>query len=442
MLDSVKELIVHKGFIRYLKSTSWLMAEQLLRIIAGLFVGIWVARYLGPENFGILSYALAFTAIFSGVAKLGLDGIIVRELINDPDNRDVYLGTAFWLKIIGAVLVMLFLAIILPLTSNDQKTNIFVFIIASGMVFQSFEVIDFYLQSQILGKAISICKVIQLSLSSLIKIYLILTGGELIYFIIVTVIDSITLALSYIFSYYSITKKHFYNSFSLDVAKRLLKDSWPLMLTTFVVMIYMRIDQVMIKLILDEYEVGIYSAAVRLAEVFYFIPMLITSSVFPAILAAKKESEELYHQRLLQLYTFMIWFSIFIAITMTFLSEWIVVLLYGHEFKATAPVLSLLIWSGVFVFLGVAFSKYLLVENLPMIAFRRTLLGAILNIILNMWLIPIYGIFGAAMATLISQFVVNYMYDIFDKKVHEQFYLKNKAIFLPYKAFKKIRRKS
>jgi O-antigen/teichoic acid export membrane protein len=135
MLTKLKTLKNHTGFIRYFKNTSWMMAEQFLRIIAGLFVGIWVARYLGPEQFGLFSYALAFTAIFGGVAKLGLDGIMVRELIKHPEKTDTYLGTAFWLKILGAFLVMGIMAAIIPFTSNDATTNLFILIIAAGLVF-------------------------------------------------------------------------------------------------------------------------------------------------------------------------------------------------------------------------------------------------------------------------------------------------------------------
>jgi len=197
MITKLTALKNHAGFIRYFKNTSWMMAEQFLRILAGLFVGIWVASYLGPELFGLFSYVLAFTAIFGGIAKLGLDGIMVRELVNHPEKRDAYLGTAFWLKILGAFIVMGLMATIVPFTSNDAATNLFIFIIAAGLVFQSFEVVEFYFQSQVLAKIVSICKVIQLALSSMIKIYLVLTEAELFWFVIVTAFDALSLAVSY-----------------------------------------------------------------------------------------------------------------------------------------------------------------------------------------------------------------------------------------------------
>ena len=437
MIFKLTALKNHAGFIRYFKNTSWMIGEQFLRIIAGLFVGIWVARYLGPEQFGLFSYVLAFTAIFGGIAKLGLDGIMVRELVNHPEKRDTYLGTAFWLKIIGAFIVMGLLVAILPFTGNDATTNLFIFIIAAGLVFQSFEVVEFYFQSQVLAKLVSICKVIQLALSSIIRIYLVLTEAELFWFVLVTAFDPLSLAVSYFIAYKLRKSPAFYKHFDLSIAKRLLKDSWPLIFSAIVVMIYMRIDQIMIKEMLGEYEVGIYSAAVRLSEAFYFIPMLITASLFPAILNAKNQSEELYKQRLQRLYTFMVWFAIAIALPMTFISDWVIYLLFGQAYQEAGQVLIIHIWAAIFVFLGVSFSNYLLAENLTKIAFQRTLLGAASNVLLNLWLIPIYGVAGAAMATLLAQLIANIGYDPFDKRLHQQLKMKTKAFFMPWKLFAK-----
>ena len=437
MLTKLQSLKNHAGFIRYFKNTSWMMAEQFLRILAGLFVGIWVARYLGPEQFGLFSYVLAFTAIFGGIAKLGLDGIVVRELVNHPEKRDVYLGTAFWLKVIGAFIVMGLMAAIVPFTSNDTTSNTFIFIIAAGLVFQSFEVVEFYFQSQVLAKIVSICKVIQLALSSAIKIYLVLNEAELIWFVWVTAFDALSLAVSYFVAYQFRKNAAFYKQFDFSIAKQLLRDSWPLIFSAIVVSIYMRIDQIMIKEMLGEYEVGIYSAAVRLSEAFYFIPMLITASLFPAILNAKNKSDELYKQRLQRLYTFMVWMAMAIALPMTFLSDWLILLLFGQAYQEAGQVLMIHVWAAIFVFLGVAFGKYLLAENLTKIAFQRTLLGAVSNVLLNLWLIPLYGVAGAATATLLAQFIANVGYDPFDKRLHQQLKMKTKAFFMPWKLFAK-----
>jgi O-antigen/teichoic acid export membrane protein len=406
-----------------------MMGEQFLRIIAGLLVGIWVARYLGPEQFGLFSYVLAFTAIFGGIAKLGLDGIIVRELVNHPEKRDTYLGTAFWLKVFGAFLVMVIMVAIVPFTSNDSTTNTFIFIIAAGLVFQSFEVVEFYFQSQVLAKIVSICKVIQLALSSLIKVYLVLTQAELLYIVLVTAFDALSLAISYFIAYKIRKNPTFYKHFDFSIAKQLLKDSWPLIFSAIVVMIYMRIDQIMIKEMLGDYEVGIYSAAVRLSEAFYFIPMLITASLFPAILNAKNQSEELYKQRLQRLYTFMVWMAIAIALPMTFLADWLIVMLFGQAYQEAGQVLMIHVWASIFVFLGVASGKWFLTENLQKLALINTAVGATLNVLLNYELIPILGVIGAAYATLISYAAAAYFMNLAWLSSRGNFFMLSKSFW-------------
>ncbi len=428
-MRKIKELKDNLGFKKYIFNTSWLFLEQLLRILSGLFVGVWVARYLGPEQFGIFGYALAFTSIFASIAKLGLDGILVRELVNHPQKRDTYLGSAFWLKIIGAFFAIGLMAIILPFTSNDTATKLYIFIIASGLIFQSFEVVEFYFQSQVLAKIITICKVIQLALSLIIKSYLVLTEAQLVWFVFVILFDYLSLAVSYYIAYKLIKNPSFYKYFNLSIAKKLLKDSWPLIFASIVVSIYMRIDQIMIKEMLGEYEVGIYSAASRLSEAFYFIPMLILSSFFPAILNSKNHNLEIYNQRLQILYTSMVWLAISIALPMTFFSDWLILLIFGQLYQEAGQVLMIHTWTAVFVFIGVVYSGYLTIENKTKKAFYRTLIGAIVNVFLNYILIPIHGIKGAAFSTLVGQFSANYLYDIFDKEVYGQLKMKSKAFF-------------
>jgi len=418
----------HQGFRRYFANTSWLFAEQLLRMVAGLLVGIWVARYLGPEQFGIFSYAIAFTSLFNSIAKLGLDGIVVRDLVKEAENRDIYLGTAFWLKLLGALLMLGIVAIAMQLTSSDPLTNLYILIIASGAIFQSFEVVDFYFQSKVLSKFVSICKMAQLFISSLLKLYFIYTGAELIYFVLVTLLDQVTLALSLYIAYRFQELGSFYGHFNKAIAKQLLKDSWPLIFSGLVIMIYMRIDQIMIKEMLGERDVGLFSAAVRLSEVWYFIPVIISTSLFPSIVNAKKISDKLYDTRLRRLYTFMIWLAIMIALPMTFLSNWLVTLLYGEAYREAGQILMIHIWAGVFVFMGVASSKWFISEGLQRHLTINTVAGAIMNILLNIFLIPKYGIYGAAIATVMSQALASYFMNILFKLTRLNFFRLTRSV--------------
>lgn len=420
MFAKLKALQNHAGFMRYFKNTSWMIGEQFLRIIAGLFVGIWVARYLGPEQFGLFSYILAFTALFGGIAKLGLDGIMVRELVNHPENRNTYLGTAFWLKVIGAFIVIGFIAVIVPFTSNDSTTNLFIFIIAAGLVFQSVEVVEFYFQSQVLAKIVSICKVIQLSLSSILKIYLVLTEAELFWFVLVTAFDALSLAISYFIAYKLRKNPAFYNHFDLNIAKQLLKDSWPLILSAIAVIIYMRIDQIMIKEMLGVYEVGIYSAAIRLIEATYFIPAIIVASLFPSIISVKNKSEGLYLSRIRRLYFVFVWTAILLSFVLFIVSDYLINLLFGIEYLDSVRVLEIASLLILPIFISALHGKWLIVEGLQKFTIYYSLLAVFANIIFNFIFIPKYGVVGAVYASLLSQ-LVPYSILLTSRKLRPQF---------------------
>ena len=424
----------NQGFMRYFKNTSWLFAEKILRMVVGLFVGIWAARYLGPEQFGLFSYAQAFVGLFAAIAGLGLDGIIVRELVKNPSKQAVLLGTAFYLKLIGALLVLLALAGTVTLSHQDSLTTWLIFIIASSTVFQSFNVVDFFFQAKVLSKYVVYVNIISLLISSFVKIGLILTSASLIAFAWVVLFDSVILMLGFVYYFQRHAKLNIKRlNFSKATAINLLKDSWPLILSGLVISIYMKVDQIMIKEMLDAEAVGQYVAAVRLSEAWYFIPMVIASSLFPAIINAKKVSKEFYYAQLQKLYDLMVWIAIAIALPMTFLSDWVIDLLYGVQYDQSGAILMIHIWAAVFVFLGVASSRWFIVENLQKYSLYRTLAGALINVMLNYILIPIYGIYGAAYATLASQVVASYLFNITNKKLRYTFLLQTNAILLPFR---------
>lgn len=319
--------------MKYFKNTSWLLGEKILRMVVGLFVGIWVARYLGPEQFGLFSYAQSFVGLFTAIATLGLDGIVIRELVKDESRRDELIGIAFWLKLIGAFGVLIVLAIAVNFTSNDTQTNMLVFIIASATIFQSFNIVDMYFQSKVMGKYIVYANVLSLLFSSIVKIVLIINELSLEAFAWTVLFDSFVLACGFVYFYmkYRHNKQNktdiiangakqsmelslrakrsnlfaFNWKFNKVIAVDLLRGSWPLILSGIVISIYMKIDQVMIMEMLDANAVGQYAAAVRISEAWYFIPMVVVSSLSPAIINAKKISEELYYARLQKLYDLM-----------------------------------------------------------------------------------------------------------------------------------------
>lgn len=429
MIGKIQQAFRHPGFRKYFFNTGWLMAEKVLRLFVGLFVGVYVARYLGPERFGLLSYAMSFVGLFTAFATLGLDNIVVRNLVQNIEDRDRLLGTAFILKLLGGILLFGAVAFAVRFTSSDSYTKLLIFIIAGGMIFESLKVIDFYFQSQVLGRFSSAAGICALCASSLLRISLVFFQASLVWFAAAQAFSTGILALMLLFFYFKHGRSVFKWHFDWNAAKELLRDSWPLILSGLVVMIYMRIDQIMIKEMLDSEAVGNYAAAVRISEAWYFIPIAIGNSLFPAIISARKISEEVYYKRLQHFYDLMVLISVSIALPMTFLSSWLISFLYGEAYAGAASVLSIHIWAGVFVFLGVACGKYLLAENLQRLTLYRTGAGVITNVLLNILLIPRYNIAGAAFATLVSQAVASYLGNILSKKTILPFLMQSKALF-------------
>ncbi|WP_230853763.1 flippase [Campylobacter concisus] len=434
MIDNIISLKNHQGFMKYFKNTSWLFFEKILRMFVGLFVGIWVARYLGPERFGLFSYAQSFVGLFTAIATLGLDSIVVRELVKDESKTNELIGTTFYLKLVGSILTLLVLAIAIHFTSNDRYTNLLVFIIASATIFQSFNVIDMYFQSKVLSKYVVFSNIISLFASSIVKIILIFIDAPLVAFAWAILFDSIVLSLGFIYfflKYSTLMVRKIY--FSKLIAVDLLKNSYPIILSSAVIAIYLKIDQVMIKSMLGEIAVGQYTAATKLSESFYFIPLAISYSFFPAIVNSRNCSER-YYARLQMLYNLVVWIAIAIALPVTILSNNIIDILYGDQYYQAGSILKIHIWTNVLISIGVISGDWFVAENLQIFAFWRSFCGASLNIILNFLLIPKYEIQGAAIATLISYFIANLAFDFFNKKTRKIFFIKLKTVILTKRA--------
>ncbi len=385
-------------------NTGWLLVDKVVRMGVGLFVGIWVARYLGPEQFGLLSYATAFVALFATVATLGLDGIAVREIVRDPASKSEILGTVFVLRLAGGVATLVFALVSAPfLRSTDALTRWLVAIIAAGTVFQAFDTIDYWFQSQIQSRYTVVAKNAAFLLTALLKVILLIIKAPLIAFALAGLIEialgAAGLALAYR-SHGQLLRSWRWNP---SWARRLLSDSWPLILSGMVIAVYMRIDQVMLGAMIGDRAVGIYSAAVRISEIWYFVPTTIVISVYPTIIRAKQQSNELYLRRIQYLYTLLIWTALCIAIPLTFLSTGIVTRLFGLQYTEAGVVLAIHIWTAVFIFYGIGKGAYIQSENMQLFSLVCTSSGAVANVVLNMVLIRRYGVVGAAMATLFAQ---------------------------------------
>lgn len=394
----------------------------------GLLVLLWIARYLGPQHFGLFNFAAAFVGLFGAVAGLGLQSIVVRDIVRDPTCKEETLGTAAVLQFGGGVLAYgLILGTIFWLRPDDVLAKWLVAVLGSMMMFKASEVAIYWFESQVQSKYVVWVQNGSFLLFSAVKAGLIMGSAPLMAFAWTTMAEALLIAVLLLLMLEAKGPRIRELKVTMSRAKALITDSWPLMMSGLSVVVYMKSDQIMLGQILGNEAVGIYSAASRISEVWYFIPTMIVASVFPSLLDAKKISQDIYNQQLQRLYDIMVWLSIFIAVPMTILARPIIIFLYGEAFTEAGVVLSIHIWASTFVFLGVASSQWLISENRQILSFQRTLLGALINITLNYIFIPIYGAVGAACSTVVAQASVGLIYDVIQKETRPMFVMKIKS---------------
>ncbi len=417
-------------FRKILGNINWLTFERVLKIFISVFVFAWVARYLGPEQFGQMNYAIAFVMLFSFLSTLGLENILVREIVAKPGKEREYMGSALLASFLGSLLLIFVASTAFFFVEPENfSMQLFVFILAVAYIFKPFNVIDLWFQSQVQSKYSVYSRSIAFFIVSALKIVLILTQAPLISFIFVFALESLFVAIFLIYFYYKKGPISFRKwKANIKTIKVLLRDSWPLMLSSIAMIIYMRIDQIMIGNMLGDFQVGLYSAAVKISEVWYVIPGIIVTSTFPSIIRTRENNREKYLKRLQTLYDFFLWFTVVVAFLVSFIAPFVINLFYGEEYSFSASILAVHIWAGVFVFWGVVNGRYLIAENYTKIVFGITLFGAFINILLNIFLLNSIGVLGAAIATLVTQFLTGTLLLLFISQTRLLFKMQIKSL--------------
>jgi O-antigen/teichoic acid export membrane protein len=386
----------------YLRNTSWMLAARVFRLGAAFVASVLTARYLGKDGFGELNYLLSFVMLFGALGTLGLGDILVRELEARPEEEGTILGTALVMRLGGTLLMtMLALGTALCLGQGWTVVGMMVPVCVFQLLQNEGRTLERRFEARVLAKWSSIAQTLAISVSLGTSVGLILAGASMPLFLLVKLVESGALLLA-LGAFHWRTGGARALRFSKDLAARLLHTGLPLMLTGVFLLVYMRIDQVMIRYFLDKGAVGCYAVAVRLSEAWYFVPSVIAASFFPAILRARREDAGAYRRRLQALYELMTWLGIGLAVPVTFLSHWVVVLLFGQEYAPAGPVLALYVWAGVFVFQSIVRGKWIVAEGLQRYALVFTALATTVNVVLNAILIPRIGLNGAALATVIS----------------------------------------
>lgn len=411
-------------------NSMWQIGEKIITMIFSVFVTSIVARYLGTEDYGFVNYIISIVMLFTTFSTLGMEKITIKDIIEREESEERILGTSFYIRLIGGIVLIFISQItIYILDEKNMLAQLLGLIMGLCMIFRAYEVIEYYLQSQMKLKTISIIRFCSTFFVAILRILVVIFDWGIVGFTATYLFDAIIVAVLLKIWYKKRKKLKF--KFSLEYAKRILSKCWYVAISGLMVTLYMRIDQVMLGSMLDnKTENGIYSAAVRIAEIWYFVPTAIISAFQPAIVMKKKHSEEQYEKTMQRLYDIVAIVGIGFGILITLFGDIAVQILYGEEYKGATSILKISVWAGLFATLGTARSVWLVNENLQKYSLIYTSVGCVTNIVLNYFLIPKIGAKGAAIATLIAQFVTNVLALVPFKKTRKSSTMILKSIFL------------
>ena len=388
---------------RAVDNTGWLLLDRILRMLIGLTVGAWVARYLGPARFGELSYVIAFIAFFQVITALQVDGFVVRDLARKQVEAAVVLGTTLRLKLVtGIVCWLSAIVLIYLLHPDDAGLRWLVLIVGAMLVFQASDTVDLWFESQSQSKRSVIAKLVSYLFSNGIKVALLLNKAPLLAFAGVMALESAALTVALIFSYRRFPTEGRWRA-DLAQARQLLHLCWPFVASGVMITVYMRIDQIMLRDLLGERELGIYAAALTLVQAWSIIPGTLITSLAPFIARKKGRGEAEYRDALVIIFRFFAIVAIVGAGLTALASPWIVNLLYGAQYRASAAVLSALVFVIVFMFQGMAQSLWVVNDNVRIVNLISTSLAALVSIVANLVLIRKFGIMGAVFSYLLAQ---------------------------------------
>ncbi|MBI5771735.1 MAG: flippase [Verrucomicrobia bacterium] len=423
------------------RNFGWLVADRCARLVLTLGVGLWVARYLGPERLGRLSYVVALVTLANFLPQLGLDAVLRREWLRSPAGAAEWLASA-WLLRMGAGLAagagLLVVAGGGWGLSPDEARLLAVLVVL--MLQPAWFLPELWLQTQLNARAAAMVQTGALAVASVARVGLIAGGAGLTAFAWVLVGEMVLGAGGFYWAARRAGMPRMWGGATGTTARRLVREAWPLALASLAVVIYMKIDEVMLRRLAGAEAVGIYAAAARLSEVWYFVPTAIASSVLPALLRAREAGGETYRRRQQEYYDLSAALAYGLSVPVAWLAPLIVQLAYGPVFAGAAPILAVHIWSSVFVFLGVARGQWLVNEGLQTFYLGTTAAGAVVNVGLNLVLIPRWGGLGAAWATVIAYGVAAWLSTYLHPAARPTAARLTRALLIPLRGWRYLRR--
>ena len=411
------------------KNAIWLIIGRIIQMILSFFVSILTARYLGPGNYGIISYAGAYVAFFTSFCSLGINYVIIKDFVDYPDEQGKAIGTTVILRAASAfVSAIMIVGIVSIVDKNEPLTLIVTALSSIALVFQVLDTINYWFQSRYQSRVTSIATLIAYFITSIYRIVLLVMDKGVEWFAFATSVDYICLG---ILLYYSYKKNNGPKlEFSWDKGKYLLKNSYHYILAGMMVAIYMQTDKLMLKQMMDEVSVGYYSLASTINLMWVFVLQAIIDSLYPTIMRLYKTDTKAFEKKNRQLYAMVIYISIVVAIVFVVFGKYIIKILYGDAYLGAVQPLRIITWYTIFSYLGVARNAWIVCKNNQKYLKYMYCTAAVLNVLLNLLMIPIWGPSGAAVASLITQIGTSMIIPCFIKDMRPNVKLMLEAFIL------------
>lgn len=418
-----------------IKNSGWIIGQQIFQMVLQLVVGIITARYLGPSNYGSLNYTASFVTFFTSIATLGMEGVIIKKLIDNPNDEGTYIGSCMGLRLFASILSIITVSIIVYiLNPSDYLKLILVFLQSFQLGFKAIEILDSWFQRHLKSKYVSIGKMVACIIVSAYKVFLLATSRSIIWFAFSnSLMEAVIALVEWIFYKKEGGQKL---TFHFKIGKKVLSESYHFILSGLMVAVYSQMDKIMIGQMLSDMDVGLYTTASAICGMWIFVPNAIITSFQPSIMEIHKcGTHEQFIKRLEQLYSFIIWLCISVSSIVAVFAPLVISLLYGSAYLGAISTLRIAIWYETFAMIGNARGIWILCENKNKYVKYYLAIGAVINLGLNYWMIPVLGINGAALATLITQFVTSIVAPLLFKetRVHTKIVLESLLLRWLYK---------
>lgn len=390
-----------------ISNAKWIIFCKVGQALLQMIVGVLTARYLGPSNYGLINYAASVVAFVLPFVQLGIPSTLVQELIDMPEHEGEVMGTAIVMNVISGLAGLLVTISFVAIANQGERITLIVSVLYSfSLLFRALELMNYWFQYKLKSKYPSIIMLGVSIIVSIYKICILIYEKSIYWFAIVSTIEFALsgFAMVAVYSYHKFQKF----KFSFKIAKKLFLRSRYYIMAAAMVTIFQNTDHIMLKMMSGDRQNGFYTAAITCATIFHFLYFAIIDSVRPIILLSKKNDSPEYKKNISDLYCITVYLALLQAIGFTVLAKPIVIGLFGEEYAEAAQVLRIIIWQIGFSHMGTVRNIWILAEGKERLVWRINLIGALLNVILNAWLISLLGAIGAASASLATQVFTNF----------------------------------